>query len=335
MTLKSLFYNSVTVSLPKNIMQFFLGFVLYWIIFGPFDYFTLGLALSGFLIAYSAVYFFNDVVDYHEDMKDADKKEWKLIASGVISRKTGLVTGTVFMVVGLAISAMVNVWFLNIMVALLFLNFLHSSPYIKLKKKILPTTVNMSVIEFLKYSSGWFAFTADLSRFPFWIMVTFAVVYTSIYLIYKFRFKGSMIKDNKWLFGAVAAISAASYILSVVLYDLVLPLMLLLAMSILLIVFSMSMGKRFKFMNWLWIEFIILPAVIVAFLLMSIPFVEQVNTNITHTIDEYKETVYKELPEDVAKGIKNLTESPYESLDEMHEAINQSINLTEITTLVS
>jgi len=331
MRLKNILYNSVTISLPKNIIQFFLGFVLYWLTFGPFDVITLGVALSGFLLAYSSVYFFNDIADYREDNLDAEKNEWKLVASGVLSKKAAMAIGIAFMVAGLLTSALVSGWFLNIMAVLIFLNVLHSSPYIKLKKRVIPTTINMTLIEFLKYSSGWFAFTGDLSRFPFWIIMTFSIVYMSIYLVYKFRFKGRAIKNNKWLLASVALFSAFSYILSIVLYSFALPLIILLAVSVILIVFSMNMGKKLKFMNWLWIEFIILPVVIIAFLLLSFPLVEQANTNITATIDQYKETVYKELPGDMADGLKNLSESPYDSLDDVQAAVNKSVNLSEIT----
>ena len=162
----------------------------------------------------------------------------------------------------------------SIQVILLFLNFLHSHPRIKLKKKLIPTTVNMTVIEFLKYSSGWFAFTSDLSRFPFWIMLTFSVVYATIYIVYKFRFSGEMLRKNKYYFGTIAATVLVSYTLSLTSYTFALPLAILFAMSVALVVFSVAVGKRFKFMNWLWVEFAILPLVIIAFLALTIPFVE-------------------------------------------------------------
>lgn len=335
MKLKNILYNSVTISLPKNIVQFLLGFVLFWLTFGSFDVFVLGVALSGFLLTYSAVYFFNDIVDYREDSLDAEKKEWKLVASGVLSKKAAMVTGIAFMVTGLLISALVSGWFLNIMVVLLFLNFLHSSPYIKLKKMLLPTSINMTLIEFLKYSSGWFAFTSDLSRFPFWIIMTFSIAYSSIYLVYKFKFRGNAIKSNKWLLASVAVFSVFSFILSIILYDFALPLIILLVLSIILIVVSLGVGKKFKFMNWLWIEFIILPIIIIAFLLLSFPLIAQANSNITATIDQYKESVYRKLPGDVAEGLKNLTESPYESLDDIQDIMNMTINLSELTIFES
>ncbi len=332
MDMKNLLYNSVTVSLPKNIIQFFLGFVLYWLVFGAFEWLTLSVSLAGFLLAYSSVYFFNDIVDCDEDRKDKDKKEWKLVASGAMGKRAALGTGLAFMVSGLLLSALVSGWFLSLMVLLLFLNFLHSSPYTKLKKRVVPTTINMTLIEFLKYSSGWFAFTGNLSRFPFWIIMTFSLVYMGIYLVYKFRFRGSIIRSRKWLLASIALLTAVSYAFSIAMYPFALALVILLAASIILIAFSMGIGRRFRFMNWLWIEFIILPLVILAFLMLTIPFVGQVNTDLTEHIDDYKETVYKKLPEDVAAGIKNLSEPAYDSLEDVQEdVINISMNLSKLT----
>ena len=90
--------------------------------------------------------------------------------------------GLVFLISGLLLASLVSGWYLNILVLILFLNLLHSHPRIKLKKRLIPTTVNMTIIEFFKYSMGWFAFTGDLTRFPFWIILTFAVVYSAIYI---------------------------------------------------------------------------------------------------------------------------------------------------------
>ena len=332
MNLKNVLYNSVTVSLPKNIIQFFLGFVLYWLLFGSFDPYVLVLALSGFLLSYSSIYFFNDIVDFKEDSKDTEKKEWKLVASGVLSKKAALAIGLAFMVSGLLLSALVNGWFLNIMAAMLLLNFLHSSPYTKIKKRVMPTTINMTVIEFLKYSCGWFAFTGNISMFPFWIMMTFSLVYMGIYMVYKFRFKGSILRSRKWLLGSIALLTAVSYGLSMILYTFALALVILLAASVVLIAFSMGVGKKLSFMNWLWVEFVILPLVIIAFLALTIPFIGQANTELTEHIGEYKETVYKKLPNDVVTGLRNLSEPTYDSLEEVQDKVlNISMNLSNLT----
>jgi len=330
MSPKNVFYNSVTVSLPKNVIQFMLGAVLFWLTTGTFDLFVLAAGLAGLLMAYSSVYFYNDVVDCEEDRRDSDKRGWKLVACGIMSKRSAKALGIVFLAAGLSVSLYVNVWFFAIVLALLVLNYLHSAPGIRLKKIIPATAANMTAIEGLKFSSGWFAFTSNLSEFPFWIILTFSVAYASIYIIYKFRFKGNMIRDNKLLLAPLGMLAVTSFFLSLVLYRFALPLMLLLAFSIGIIAFSMGVGKRFKLMNWFYLEFIIFPMVIAVFLLLSIPAVASANTHITNKIDQYKETVYKELPDDVAQTLKNLSEPPYDSLDEVGEAINRSINISEI-----
>jgi len=328
MKIRHLLYNSITVSLPKNIIQYMLGFVLFWLIYRQFDAWTFAFSLSGFLLAYSAVYFFNDIIDYEDDKKDRDKREWKLIAGGIIGRRAAMTLGVIFLVSGLLLSSLVNMWYLNIIVLVLFLNLLHSHPRILLKKRLVATTVNMSTIEFFKYSTGWFAFTGDLSMFPFWILVTFAVVYATIYIVYKFKFKGDMIRNNKPYFTVLALVVLFSYIFSVITYDFALPLLILLALSAGLVAFGITAGRKLHFMNWLWLEFVIMPAMIVAFLLISFPLIAQINDHLGEKITQYKDTVYKELPDDVAKTLDNLSEPNYKSVEDVANALNRSLNLS-------
>ncbi|MFH0956577.1 MAG: UbiA prenyltransferase family protein [Candidatus Aenigmatarchaeota archaeon] len=327
---KNLLYNSVTVSLPKNVIQFFLGFVLFFLTTGSFDPGVLSLALFGFIASYSAVYFYNDIVDCEDDRRDKDKRNWKLVASGVMSVRQAKAAGVIFLAAGLCASLYVNVWFFLIVLTLLILNLLHSVPGIRLKKIMPATAANMTAIEALKFSSGWFAFTGNLSEFPFWIILTFSVAYSGIYIIYKFKFKGSIIREKKWFLAPIAILALLSYTLSIALYKFALPLMLLLVFSMGIIAFSLSVGKKLKLMNWFYLEFIIFPTVIAVFLLLSIPAVAYANSQLTDKIGDYKETVYKELPKDVAQTIRNLSEPAYDSLDEVGKAINVSINISEL-----
>jgi 4-hydroxybenzoate polyprenyltransferase len=333
MVLKSVLYNSVTVSLPKNAVQFLLGVVLFWLVFGAFDFLTASLALAAFIIGYSSVYFFNDITDCEEDRDDSEKREWKLVANGKIGKRGAGAIGFLLLVSGIALASAVNGWFLMIMVLLISLNFLHSSPYVRMKKRMAGAAVNITTIEFLKYSSGWFALTSNLTAFPFWLILTFSLIYTVVYLVYKFRFKGKEIKLNKSVIVPLGVASAFSYLVSIALYNFALPMILLLAMSIALAKFSI--GKRLKFMNWLWVEFTILPMIVIAFLLLSIPTIAQANNNITSTIDHYKEDIYQELPEGVADRLRNLSEPSYASLEEFQDAVNQSLNISSLTIFES
>jgi hypothetical protein len=186
--------------------------------------------------------------------------------------------------------------------------------------------VNMTAIEFLKYSSGWFALTSNLSLFPFWLVMCFALIYSGVYLVYKFRFRGKIIKENRRIIMIIGAASAFSYLASIVLYGFAVPMVVLLAAALLMAWYSKS--RRLKFMGWLWVEFVLLPVFLLAFLMLSVPQIAQANEKIAGTIDSYKESVYHELPEDIAEGLRNLTEPQYETLEDLHGAINETLGLS-------
>ena len=322
-------YNSVTVSLPKNMVQFMLGVVLFWLVTGSFSFTVAAVAIAGFLIAYSSVYFYNDITDSDEDKDDDEKKGWKLVASGVMSRRTAAALCLLFLSAGIAISSMVNGWFLVIVLTMVSLNFLHSNPTIRLKKRKPFAAINIAVIEFLKYSSGWFAFTGNLASFPFWLILCFAFIYSAIYMVYKFRFMGSNIRDNKMIIIFLGSVAAFSYAVSLVLYEFALPMIMLLLLSIALATFSI--GKKITFMRWLWVEFAILPFVLISFMLLSIPTFAQANENITGTMGVYENQVYQNLPTGVAHTLDDFREPRYSSLEDLQSAINQSLTMSSVT----
>ncbi|MBN2331459.1 MAG: UbiA family prenyltransferase [Candidatus Aenigmarchaeota archaeon] len=328
MEIKSLLYNSVTVSLPKNVVQFSLGVVIFWLVFGSVDFWAASIALASFLLAYSSVYFFNDITDSEEDRSDSDKRGWKLVANGRLSKRAAGIVGLAFLASGFLLSGFTNGWFILLLGLLIFLNILHSSPYIRLKKRMPAAAVNLTAIEFLKYSSGWFALTSNLAAFPIWLILTFSLIYSAIYLVYKFRFRGNKIISNKSVIIPLGAATAFCYIVSIVLYGYALPMILLLVMSLALARFSV--GKRLKFMNWLLVEFAVLPMIVIAFLMLSIPAFASFNSNITGRIDQYKENIYEELP-DLTHSLMNLSEYRYEDLEELQDAVNQTLNLSGIT----
>jgi len=325
MGIRHVLYNSVTVSMPKNVMQFLLGVVIFWIVSGNFSLPAVSMSLLAFLLTYSTVYFYNDIIDSRDDKKDREKLEWKLIANGKAGKKTFAFLGSAFCITGLTLSYLVNVWFFFMMASLLFLNFLHSSPYTRLKKKIWPTAVNMSAIEFIKYSCGWFALTSDLSRFPFWLILTFALFYSGVYLVYKFRFKGDIIRKNRLLFMSFGFATIFSFVASLFFYQFAVPMILLISVTFLMA--GASSGKKLKLFNWLMVEFIVLPIVLIAFLLLGVPQVAEANEGISTKLCEYKTDIYKNLPESVAERLKGIDEPKYHSLEEFREAVNDSLML--------
>jgi 4-hydroxybenzoate polyprenyltransferase len=328
MKFKSLIFNSVTISLPKNIVQFSLGVIFYWILIGVPDAFLTLLSLAGFLVAYSSVYLYNDVVDRAEDKADSEKIKWKIVAGKMLTVGQAKILTIAFAVGGLFLSFMVNKWFFLVVLAMLSLNLLHSSPYTKFKKGIRKTAVNMTAIEFLKYSCGWIALTSDISKFPFWIIMTFSVVYMASYLIYKFKFKGSIIRNNKKLFFAIGGFVVFSYAVSFLQYGFPLSMTLLVVIPLSVLLFLKQIEIEFhKINNMLVIEYLLLPLLIISFVILMIPIVGQVNEKMTNTIDTYKESVVRELPPNVLNSVDNISGEleKYKTIEDIGNRIKTNI----------
>ncbi|MCK5017451.1 MAG: UbiA prenyltransferase family protein [Candidatus Peribacteraceae bacterium] len=332
--IKKILFNSVTVSLPKNIVQFALSAILYWVIIGNPDITTLLVALSGFLISYSAVYMYNDLVDYEEDKKDSEKLRWKLLASGDMSFKQAKIITLTFLVVGFGISFFVNRWFFAMVAGMIALNFLHSSPYTRYKKSMNKTSINMTVIEFLKFSCAWFALTTDITRFPFWILLTFAIAYNVSYIIYKFDFKGKTIKTNKKIIGGLGITGLTSYMISFIYYGMPISMIFLIVIPLFIILLFKQMDIKFhKIDNMLITEYMLLPVVILSFLILTIPAVGLLNSQMADTIDVYTDVIVEEIPDAITGHVDNLTDKlkEYETLEDIENKIKEDIeNITEL-----
>lgn len=332
MNFRKLVYNSITISLPKNAVQFFLGVVLFWVIIGVPNPMTTTLALIGFLITYSSVYLFNDIVDHKEDLKSREKLKWKLIAGKMISTREALVLSLVLLFSGLSISLYVSRWFFMMMVLLIILNLLHSSPWTKFKKSLPKTSVNMTIIQFLKFSTGWFALTSNISEFPFWLILGFSIVYTASYIIYKFGFKGRKIKNRKGFFWTLGILGGASYIISFILYGLPLSLIFLILVPTLLLFFFKKINwKCHKITNMIVLEYLLLPVIIVSFLIVILnPVLAEVNQQMARDIENYTEEISGKLPEEMTEPIKNISDElkKYENLEDIEETLNSTIRET-------
>lgn len=329
-------FNSITISLPKNIIQFSIGAVLFWVMFGFPDIGTVAFSLLSFLVAYSSVYLYNDLVDRHDDKRDREKSKWKLIAGGHLSIPVARFLATATALAGLAGSFLVSRWFFGIVALMLLLNFLHSNPRVRFKEDLKKTSVNMTAIEFLKFSCGWFALTSNISEFPFWIILSFSVVYTFSYLIYKFKFKRDTVRKNKKIIVPLAASGVLSYVISVFAYGIPLSLLLLTVIPLfMLLLFRQRDVNLHKINNMIVVEYILLPVIILSFLILSIPFFSLTNQTMAKTIDEYREDLEKNVPDGIITPIDNLTErlEKYGTLEEVERKLKEGIgNASRDTT---
>ncbi|MEM5778767.1 MAG: UbiA family prenyltransferase, partial [Candidatus Aenigmatarchaeota archaeon] len=167
----------------KNSFQYTIGAILYFLTFNNFYLTKFILGLIGFVIAYQAVYQYNDLMDYEEDLKDEIRKN-KPLPRGEFSRKEVETFVYLFLIIGLSICFVVSPYFGLLVFITLFLNFLHSSPFIKLKKTklVLP---NLFFLEFLKFSLGWFIFSFSLSEFPYILIAFLSLIYLTGYIYWK------------------------------------------------------------------------------------------------------------------------------------------------------
>ena len=163
--------DSITMNLPKNVVQYLLGFGLYLLVYCSFDPIKFVLGLAAFIISYSAIYPYNDLMDYKEDRKNVFKKHYKAIARGDMTQEKAITLAYGLPIIGLLIASFVSRWYMILLIFLLFQNFLHSSPQTTktFKKKNRYMFINMYLMQAIKFSLGWFTFTTDLTRLPIWL----------------------------------------------------------------------------------------------------------------------------------------------------------------------
>ncbi len=321
---KNIIYNSIAVNLPKNIVQYLLGVVLFIITFGFPNPLAVIIPLLAFVFAYSSVYLYNDVTDAEEDAKDPEKIRWKIVASGLISKKQATSLYIVFAAIGIAMSLFINRWFFLMVIALIVLNFLHSAPSIRLKERRTASMVNMTVIQFIKYSCGWFALTTNVSRFPALIILLFAIFYTLSYKVYKVKFNVEFLLENKPII-FMAVIAALLYIVSLLTYEYVI--------SIIVITFFVAAMLSVKNTWWrtsernkmLILDLIVLPVMLLSFLMLTNPAIAEINEQVSCYISEYRSNISAVIPDDVEKSISTLMHK-YKSLEDFECEIREVLN---------
>ena len=313
-------YNSIMVSTPKNIVQFLVGTILFTMLFGWIDIIITLVGLVGFILSYSSVYILNDLRDLEEDRRDQMKIKWKMIANGSLSVRNAVVLYFVFLISGLSVSFLVSPWFFLIMFSLLALNAVYS--VFKLKRWMPAAAVFLILMQFLKFSSGWFVLTTSLNIFPFWLIMMLSLAYTSIFVGYKKKFKREFLKEQKYLFVVLALLLIFCYGMSIISYSFPLSMVLLLLFCLSWVLISKIFRiKHYKNLTIFIFYLFMLPVIVLSFLAVAHPSVTVINNGLTEGISN----VINVLPYGLGEMINAMKDSPTVFSD-LNEIINLKIS---------
>lgn len=265
MNWRAIAYNSVTVSLPKNAMQYLLGLVIFFLMFGSFDLRLSVTGFIGFILAYCSVYIYNDIVDAPDDAKNPKKIPWKPIANGAISARSAALAGLFLLVAGLAVSFTAGLLFSCAIGLMLLLNLLHSWPRVGMKRNLPAASINITAIEFLKFSSGWLA-VGGLAFFPAWLFLMLALAYSIGYTMYRLGFDVRLMAENRVLLASVGVVWIVLYAASLLLYGFKTKLIISLVPLLLVLAFTVILGQKGKMQSFVGMECALLAAVLLVFL---------------------------------------------------------------------
>lgn len=328
----------------RNSMQYILGVLLYFFFFGSFNLELFILSIAGFLVSYNSVYYLNDIIDYKHDRKDVMKRKVKPLLNGRLTKKEAITYYFISLFLGVSLSFMVNKVFGVLIVSLLLLNILHSTLMKRLGMKAVAS--GMFVIQFIKYSLGWFAFTAVLDNFPLFIFSTFSFSYILFYVIYKkklvfYKEDGNksmkelmsslserILKKNRLLMIPLSLI-AISYVLSMLFYPFKLQLLLMIP---LLIFVSLAVGRmRFadhviKLKAGEYITVFFMFGFILLFFLVQNPVGAQINESMNKSVNAAQQNMANSMPASVREGIDNINYMIYSDREKLE---NFLLNLTK------
>ena len=303
-------------NLIKNAIQFTLGSIFYFLTFGTFNFFNFLIGLIGFLIAYHSVYQFNDLIDYEEDRKNKIKIYYKPLPSREINRKHIESYSFLFMLVGLAISFSLNIYFGLLISFILFLNFLHSSPFTRLKKSKFLVLPNLFIIEAVKYSLGWLVMSFSLLNFPFFLIIGLSTVYLAGYIYCKQNIN-NFFKSNRVKF--LIIVSIILYLISFLSYSFKLALLLPLPVSISFLFFRRISSAFTKIDLGVSTIYITALCFIFSMLLLNSPVVAEFNNNINKEVNNATESITKIIPESIKSEIISLNKTIADNIMKIDE----------------
>jgi 4-hydroxybenzoate polyprenyltransferase len=288
-----------------------IGSALFFALMKGFSLFNFLIGLAGFLIAYNAVYQFNDLVDYEEDKKDEMRKYCKPLVTGELKKGQIKAYGILCLLIGLPICFFVSVLFGFLVVIALFLNFLHSSPFIRLKKSKL-VLLNLFFVEFIKFSLGWFAISTIIDNFPYIFIALLSTFYLITYVYYKQNVV-DFFKNKKII--ALGITSLILYIASIFVYPFKLALIVVFPLFL-----TFSIFRKYKY-NLLRVKIgtNILGFIIIFFvaslLLLSVPSVAKINNEISSKIEVIKNNISENVPVDIKYGMTSLEKTLKENIN--------------------
>lgn len=296
----------------RNSFQYVLGSIFYFLMYGSFNplYFMLG--LLGFLIAYNAVYFINDLVDFKDDKKNMINT-FKPLIKKTINFDQAKTYAAVSLLVGISLSFFVSTFYGILVSSLIMLNVFHSL----LRKNFRGKAINLFFIQVIKYSTGWFTLTINLTGFPLWTVFSISIVYVLVYFLYKNNVMiKSTILENKLFFSLMSGLGVASYIISVMFSPFKLPLILIFLIfpvPILLCLRFRGTFDRIK-IGGISSQFIF-PIFVLLFLILTIPSVAEVNEKISIPINHISSSVKNMAPVDVVNAIGEIEETVTSNLE--------------------
>lgn len=303
--------HSQNLNFIKNSFQFVVGSALFFAVVGGFSLFNFLIGLIGFLIAYNVVYQFNDLVDYEEDKKDKMRRYYKPLVTGELNKKQMKAYGIVCLIIGLPMCFFVSILFGSLVVIALFLNFLHSSPFIRLKKSrlVLP---NLFFIESIKFSLGWFALTSSIGNFPYLFIALSSTMYLLSYIYYKQNVVNFFRNKKIIILGVTSFIL---YVVSIFVYPFKLALI-----AVLPLFFAFSIFRKYKY-NLLRVKIgtnilgLIIIFFVVSLVFLSIPSVAKINNEISSKIDVIKNNISENIPVDIKYGMTSLEKTLKENIN--------------------
>lgn len=161
---------------------FLIGTVLFWKVNGYINNVALGLA--AFLLTYSSVYVFNDLMDLEKDKKHYVKwKRERPLPKGSIKPSTAKKAIIINLVFGLILSSLINPTILLLNSMLFIINFIYS--YFQLKEKAVVSIILINSLQLIKILNGWLISELTINGLPITMPLMYAVGYGLVITFYK------------------------------------------------------------------------------------------------------------------------------------------------------